>query len=111
VGRIDRFCSRDRCNMPAGFGNRRGANQTCRAEQEEGIAVASRENFVVWAHCSSTVPDWGRDRQRARLSGAASKAPGCGRHRVEPAAKRAESPTGFPQRILEIERMIPKCRF
>ncbi len=41
VGRIDRFCSRDRCNMPAGFGNRRDASQTCRAEQEERIAVAS----------------------------------------------------------------------
>ena len=49
VGRIDHFCSRNRCIMPEGVGNRWGTCQTCRAEQQERIEVASGENFVVWA--------------------------------------------------------------
>jgi len=56
VGRFDHFCPRDRCNMPAGFWNWGFADRTCRAQQEERIAVASWENFVVWPHRSPTVP-------------------------------------------------------
>ena len=87
VGRIDHFCFRGCGNMPEGFGNRRDANQTCRAEQEERIAVAGSENFFVWTYRSPTVPDRGRDRQRARLGGRVSEATGRSDYRSEPAAK------------------------
>ncbi len=87
VGRVDHFCSWDRGNMPASFGKRREPSQACRAEQEERIAVAGSEDFVVWAGRPPTIPVRGRDRQRARLSGRASEAPRRSRHRAEPAAK------------------------
>ena len=83
-------------------------SQTCQAEQEDRIAVAGSENFVVWADRSPTVPDRGRDRQRARLGRATSKAPRCRLHGVEPAAERTESPKGYVKRVLEIERAIPE---
>jgi hypothetical protein len=75
------------------------------SETEERTAVDGSENFVVWTQRSPTVPDRGRDRQRARLSGRVSEATGRSDYRSEPAVKRAESPKGSAERILEIERV------
>jgi hypothetical protein len=44
------------------------------------------------------------------LSGEASKATRRSDHRSEPAVKRAESPTGSVERVLEIERLISRYR-
>ena len=59
----------------------------------------------VWTHRSPTVPDRGRDRQRARLGGRVSEATGRSDYRSEPAVKRAESTKGSTEWILEIERV------
>lgn len=105
VGRIDHLCPRDRCNMPAGFGNRWGASQIGRTQEEKKLKVAGRQNLSIWEGHSSTLPDWGRNRQRARFGRATSEASRCSRHSARPAVMRAESPTGSVERILEIERV------
>jgi hypothetical protein len=43
------------------------------------------------------------DHQRARFGRATTEAPRCSRHGAEPAVKRAETPTGSVERVLEIE--------
>jgi hypothetical protein len=67
--------------------------------------VATRKRLILASVIQKRIPDRGRDRQRARLGRAPSEAARCSCHGIDLVVKRAESPTGSVEWILEIERV------
>src|SRR5438094_5749702 len=110
VDHIDLLRCRPSSNLHAGLADQGVVQQPRRAKQEKRATVISRKDRSLWAKGPSSLSERRCRRQRARLSRPTPQAPRCSRHRIEPAANRAEGPKGSFEWILEVECVNAQVR-